>query len=332
MEQAVENKNIRNILFVDNDHGFANEIKDLVKRLEVESKHGYHIDHAGDLVSAMKQMEKTSYELVVLELVLPILSGYLLIDRIKKTYSNTRIIVYTRLKAPQDLAKTAASGVDNIYLKELISIEEVVKQIIQGDKPGDMEETLKRLNEKSKELMSQEVRTNNLLTQCSKCHLMIPPDSYFCNNCGQKVAKKEGEILLQKPADKKENGNKAVEIKNQANSKDTEVKDDGKNGKQKEKDESSTPNTENKEKAESKEVVANDHSGEASEKVDESKPEMNESKGDDSKETLNEGGETVPQTEVENVSDTENKTSSEDKVILEEGSEAQSKKLNNVQE
>lgn len=225
METPIENKNSRYVLFVDNDRGFGNEVEDLAKRMEIESKHGYHIDHASDLVSGMKALEKNSYELVILELVLPILSGYLLIEKIKAKYPNTRIIVYTRLKAPQDLAKTASSGVDDIYLKELISLEELIKQIISGAKSADITETLKRLNEKSKELMSQEVRTNNLLTQCSKCHLMIAPDSYFCNNCGQKIPRKEEKILLQKPAGKKNEDGKAVEIKGQ---KKTDEKDDKK--------------------------------------------------------------------------------------------------------
>ena len=120
----------KNILFVDNDTVLVNDLKDWIKKSEIENKYNLAFYFAKDTKEALKKLNELEINLVVLEILLPVISGYHLIKAIQKAKKDLPIIIYSTLKNPQDLAKMASSGVNNIFLKDLMSKEDLI-EIIQ---------------------------------------------------------------------------------------------------------------------------------------------------------------------------------------------------------
>lgn len=127
-------------------------------------------------------------------------------------------MIYTRIKNPQDLAKMASSGVNNIFLKDLMKKEDLMEIIRKKETAGNIDETVMELNSQIKALHEGERQLELKLTQCPNCHMILAPDAHFCNNCGQKIFRKSKKLLVkesgvkevpeQKESDNKENKKK----------------------------------------------------------------------------------------------------------------------------
>ncbi len=196
MEQTLKKESPNNILFVDNDSDVSTTLHEIITKQKKESS-GTKIFLAKDAKEAMSELGKSKIDLIVLEIVLPVISGYHLITQIRKQHPGIPIFIYSRLKKPQDLAKMAASGASNIFLKALINLEQLMKAIQNIENLKSSDETIVELNEQIKALMDEEGGHIKTLTQCPNCNLIIPPDSHFCNNCGQQIIKKSERKLMQ---------------------------------------------------------------------------------------------------------------------------------------
>ena len=53
------------------------------------------------------------------------------------------------------------------------------------------------LSSQIKALHNTERQSELKLIQCPECHLILAPDSHFCNNCGQKIFRKTKKILTE---------------------------------------------------------------------------------------------------------------------------------------
>ena len=78
---------------------------------------GLRADVACDGYVGKKMMEKTNYDLVILDINLPLMNGYELCAEIRKTNSNTPIIMLTALSSPENKLVGFESGADDYVLK-----------------------------------------------------------------------------------------------------------------------------------------------------------------------------------------------------------------------
>ncbi len=210
METTNKNDNVKNILFVDNDNSFVTDVKDWIKKSEIETKDNLSFTFVQDAKSALKKLDEMNINMIILEITLPIVNGYYLINAIKNKNKDIPIIIYTSLKNPQDLAKMASSKVNNIFLKDLMRIQDLI-EIIRGRKTAkDINEIVIELSSQIKSLHSNTNQSGLKLIQCPQCHLILAPDSHFCNNCGQKIFRKTKKILA-------EAGKKDDEVKKENN-------------------------------------------------------------------------------------------------------------------
>lgn len=193
----------RNILFVDSDKGLAHDLKDYFEHHEIKEKHNLDISFVSDCKEALKKIAEQKIDLIVLEIVLPIINGYYLLNFLKEE-QKIPVIIYTRLKGPQDLAKMASYEVDNIFLKQLMKMEDLVQIIIghEGEK-ADLDKALLELQSQVKSLSDSDIQSSLKVTQCPRCHIILAPDSHFCNNCGQKIFRKQ-KALKPKPVRKEQ--------------------------------------------------------------------------------------------------------------------------------
>lgn len=195
METIKTTSKQKNILFIDSDKILKRDIEDHLDRKEVKGKYGLNFVFAGNAREALKKTAGQKIDLVVLEIILPIINGYYLINAFKK--EKIPVIVYTKLKSGQDLAKLAAAEVDNIFLKELIKIEDLIEILASEDThKTELDKLIPELQSQIKALTGEESRIEFKMVQCPRCNIMLAPDSYFCNNCGQKIFKKQKQIKL----------------------------------------------------------------------------------------------------------------------------------------
>ena len=195
MDTLKKDDKIINILMVENDQSLVTDLKDWIKKSEIESKHHLKFNYAKDVKEALKQLNELKIDLMVLEIALPVISGYYLINAIRKENADMQIMIYTRLKNPQDLAKMASANINNIFLKELMSTQDLVEIIKKKETTGNIDEIVLELNSQIKALHKSNSQSELKLIQCPQCHLIIAPNSHFCNNCGQKIFRKKSANL-----------------------------------------------------------------------------------------------------------------------------------------
>jgi len=78
---------------------------------------GFRVDVAGDGYVGKRMMEQADYDLVILDINLPLLNGYELCCEIRKTNRNTPIIMLTALGSPENKLIGFESGADDYVLK-----------------------------------------------------------------------------------------------------------------------------------------------------------------------------------------------------------------------
>lgn len=102
--------------------------KDIARFIELElAAEGYATDVAFDGVTGLSKFREVSPDLVVLDLMLPVLDGLEVARRIRKT-SNTPIIILTAKDSIQDKVEGLDSGADD-YLIKPFSIEELLARV-----------------------------------------------------------------------------------------------------------------------------------------------------------------------------------------------------------
>ena len=208
METIKTTSKQRNILLVDNDKEMARNLQDYLDHHEIKGKYGLNFIFVSNAKQALKKIAEMKIDLVILEIILPIVNGYYLMNAIEKEKKNIPVIIYTRLKGPQDLAKMAASGVDNIFIKQLMKIEDLVQIVINHeDQKVELDKVLIELQSQIKSLSDSETQSDLKITQCPRCHMILTRNSHFCNNCGQKIIQAAPKVLQAQESPAEENVN-----------------------------------------------------------------------------------------------------------------------------
>ncbi|ADY26641.1 two component transcriptional regulator, winged helix family [Deinococcus proteolyticus MRP] len=102
--------------------------KEIARFIELElGAEGYTTDVAYDGVTGLSKFREVAPDLVVLDLMLPVLDGLEVARRIRKT-SNTPIIILTAKDGIQDKVEGLDSGADD-YLIKPFSIEELLARV-----------------------------------------------------------------------------------------------------------------------------------------------------------------------------------------------------------
>jgi CheY-like chemotaxis protein len=178
----------RTILVVDSDKALMRNFQDYLEHHEVKGKYGLNFVFADSAKMALKKLAEMKIDLIVLEIILPVVNGYYLLKALNKEKNKIPVIIYTRLKGPQDLAKMAALNVDNIFIKQLMKMEDLIQIIISHeDNKVELDKVLIELQSQIKSISDNEIEPSLKIVQCPRCNMILTRDSHFCNNCGQKI-------------------------------------------------------------------------------------------------------------------------------------------------
>jgi CheY-like chemotaxis protein len=204
MESIKTTSTVRNILIVDSDKELARNLKDYLDHHEIQVKFGLNFVFAANCKEALRKMAEMQIDLVSLEILLPVINGYYLIKEIRREKRKIPVIVYTRLKGPQDLARLASLEVDNIFIKQLMKLEDLVSVIIgYGSQKAELDKVLLELQSQIKSLADTDIQAQLKVIQCPRCHMVLSRDAYFCPNCGQKISKASQALSIKKESESK---------------------------------------------------------------------------------------------------------------------------------
>jgi CheY-like chemotaxis protein len=188
MEKIKIDSKQRTILVVDNDKALVRNFQDYLEHHEVKGKYGLNFIFVDNAKLALKRIADTKIDLIVLEIILPVVNGYYFLKALNKEKKKMPVIIYTRLKGPQDLAKMAALDVDNIFIKQLMKMEDLIQIIISHeDNKVELDKVLVELQSQIKSISDSETESSLKVVQCPRCNMILTRDSHFCNNCGQKI-------------------------------------------------------------------------------------------------------------------------------------------------
>jgi len=189
MEKIKTTSTQKNILMVDNDRELARNMQDYLDHHEIKGKYGLNFIFVPNVKQALKKIAEMKIDLIILEIILPVINGYYFLNALKREKTKIPVVIYTRLKGPQDLVKMASADVDNIFIKQLMKMEDLVQIIISHkDQKVELDKVLAELQSQIKSLSESEAQSALKVIQCPRCHMILTRNSHFCNNCGQKIA------------------------------------------------------------------------------------------------------------------------------------------------
>jgi two-component system, OmpR family, response regulator ResD len=90
---------------------------------------GFIVDLANDGNEALDQINKNSYSVILLDLVMPNKDGFEVLAELKKRKIKTPVIVFSNLSQEEDKQEVLKLGAKGFYVKSDISIEKVVETV-----------------------------------------------------------------------------------------------------------------------------------------------------------------------------------------------------------
>jgi len=113
----------KKILVVEDERPIAQALE-----LKLKSE-GFEPDMAYDGEEALEKMKKGEYALVILDLVLPKLDGFAVLEAAKKENITTPIIVASNLSQPEDEEKAKSLGAKDFLIKSNTTIAAIVEKV-----------------------------------------------------------------------------------------------------------------------------------------------------------------------------------------------------------
>jgi DNA-binding response OmpR family regulator len=113
------------ILIIEDDHFLSSLLKG---RLE---KEGFEVAQAFDGEEAMKLLEEGAPTLIILDIIMPKVSGFELLDAISKDpeLSKTPVLIVSNLGQESDIEKAKQFKVLGYFIKVNSSVDDIVKTV-----------------------------------------------------------------------------------------------------------------------------------------------------------------------------------------------------------
>lgn len=110
------------ILVVEDSKHTARLMKAVLKRA------GYEVHEAGNGQEALEQIDKQHIDLILLDVMMPVMNGYEFTERMRSAGNNTPILMVTAKDLPEEKCKGFIAGTDD-YMVKPINEEELVLRI-----------------------------------------------------------------------------------------------------------------------------------------------------------------------------------------------------------
>ena len=116
-------KEARRILVVEDE-------KPLARALLLKLSHsGFEVETAHDGEAALEMIQKKKFDLIILDLVMPKLDGFGVLQKLKEKDNKTPVVVSSNLSQDVDAKRARELGVTNYFVKSDSSIAHVVEYV-----------------------------------------------------------------------------------------------------------------------------------------------------------------------------------------------------------
>jgi DNA-binding response OmpR family regulator len=105
------------------------------------SEEGHHVTLATDGGKALQLGQANRFDLILLDLMLPRVNGFEVVQRLRKARIQTPILVLTARDAPADIVKTLDSGADD-YLTKPFSLDVLLARVRAVGRRGEIPQPL----------------------------------------------------------------------------------------------------------------------------------------------------------------------------------------------
>jgi DNA-binding response OmpR family regulator len=105
------------------------------------SEEGYLVTLAADGVQALQLGQSTHFDLILLDLMLPSVNGFEVVQRLRKARIQTPILILTARDAPADIIKALDSGADD-YLTKPFSLKVLLARVRAVSRRGEIPQPL----------------------------------------------------------------------------------------------------------------------------------------------------------------------------------------------
>ena len=122
------------ILVVEDEESLAVGVRDALQHA------GYDVDLAYDGTSAVERFREGKPDLIVLDLMLPGLNGFEVLEKVREENRDVRVVIMTALATENDLIRGFSLGADD-YVKKPFSPGELVARVEAQFRRKDMEGT-----------------------------------------------------------------------------------------------------------------------------------------------------------------------------------------------
>lgn len=108
----------------------AEDEKPISRALELKlQKDGFDTAVAFDGKQALDMLASEAFDLIILDLVMPVKDGFVVLEELKKRGDTTPFIVASNLGQSDDIARVAAYGAKDYFIKSNTPISEVVRHV-----------------------------------------------------------------------------------------------------------------------------------------------------------------------------------------------------------
>lgn len=111
----------------------AEDDTSLSKALKLKlSSLGFEVEVATDGEDALMHLKKTNYDLLLLDLMMPQVDGFGVLEELKKSKHKPVVFVNSNLSQASDRDKAMKLGADDYLVKSDISLKEIVAKITKA--------------------------------------------------------------------------------------------------------------------------------------------------------------------------------------------------------
>lgn len=123
MDESTTQKNGKKILVVEDEEALSNAL-----RLKLSSV-GYEVTVASDGQEGVDLATSNDYDLMLLDLILPVIDGFNVLAKVKEKGIKFPIIILSNLSQPEDIEKTKELGASDFLIKSDIQLSSVLEYI-----------------------------------------------------------------------------------------------------------------------------------------------------------------------------------------------------------
>ena len=102
----------------------------MAKALALKFEHnGFSVTNAGDGKEALTILEKETFDVILLDLIMPMMDGFKVMEALKERKIKTPVFILTNLSQDEDKKRLAELGAHDFFVKSDIPIADIVKKV-----------------------------------------------------------------------------------------------------------------------------------------------------------------------------------------------------------